>query len=242
MKNLKLHVERMGQGQPLLILHGWAGHMAPMKAVFEPLFTCESTIERIYIDLPGMAESVATLSVLTTDFVLKSLIEFIQAEIKGPLLLAGYSYGGYLARAISAQIPEQIKGLFLLAPMIEPAHDKRQLPDVDWFYETAICKQARKKSDSFWLVQNEVALDQLRKHYGLQKSIAQVPVFEKPTLILLGQQDGTVGYKDQLKMLDDYPRASFAILDMAGHNLQAEQSQVFNFFVKNWLERCEKNG
>lgn len=55
--------------------------------------------------------------------------------------------------------------------------------------------------------------------------------FTKPTLFLLGRQDASVGYKDAWKILDNYPRATFAVLDKAGHNLQLEQVEVFNCLV-----------
>ena len=45
--------------------------------------------------------------------------------------------------------------------------------------------------------------------------------------------------KDLEKLLDDYRRASFAILDGAGHNLQIEQNSLFQEIVRNWLERIE---
>ena len=63
--------------------------------------------------------------------------------------------------------------------------------------------------------------------------------FDKPTLFLCGRQDNCVGYKDLEKLLDDYRRASFAILDGAGHNLQIEQNSLFQEIVRNWLERIE---
>ncbi|NNU75762.1 alpha/beta fold hydrolase [Clostridium estertheticum] len=61
--------------------------------------------------------------------------------------------------------------------------------------------------------------------------------FNKPTLILLGRQDSSVGYKDAWGILDNYPRATFAVLDRAGHNLQIEQVEVFNSLVNEWLLR-----
>ena len=65
--------------------------------------------------------------------------------------------------------------------------------------------------------------------------------FNKPTLILLGRQDSSVGYKDAWSILDNYPRATFAVLDKAGHNLQIEQVEVFNSLVNEWLVRISKS-
>jgi pimeloyl-ACP methyl ester carboxylesterase len=64
--------------------------------------------------------------------------------------------------------------------------------------------------------------------------------FEKPVLILAGRQDGIVGYRDAWGILENYPRATFAVLDRAGHNLQIEQERLFNALVGDWLERVEE--
>ena len=65
--------------------------------------------------------------------------------------------------------------------------------------------------------------------------------FEKPVLLLAGRQDICVGYQDLWSIIEDYPRGTFAVLDMAGHNLQIEQSEIFNSLVKEWIQRTEKN-
>jgi len=57
--------------------------------------------------------------------------------------------------------------------------------------------------------------------------------------MLMGRQDCSVGYRDQWRLLENYPRASFAVLDKAGHNLQIEQDVLFAALVKEWLERVE---
>jgi pimeloyl-ACP methyl ester carboxylesterase len=37
--------------------------------------------------------------------------------------------------------------------------------------------------------------------------------------------------------LPHYPRATFAVLDVAGHNLQIEQPRLFNALMHEWLDR-----
>ena len=61
--------------------------------------------------------------------------------------------------------------------------------------------------------------------------------FEKPALMVMGRQDISVGYRDQFSILENFPRASFVILDKAGHNLQIEQDHLFSELVKEWLQR-----
>jgi pimeloyl-ACP methyl ester carboxylesterase len=63
--------------------------------------------------------------------------------------------------------------------------------------------------------------------------------FEKPTLFFLGRQDSGVGYQDAWKLIEKYPRATFAVVDKAGHIAQIEQEELFNSLVNNWLDRVE---
>ena len=62
---------------------------------------------------------------------------------------------------------------------------------------------------------------------------------EYPSLIVTGRQDHVAGYQDAWQLIEQYPRAAFAVLDMAGHNLQIEQPDMFNALVNNWLNRLE---
>ena len=64
-------------------------------------------------------------------------------------------------------------------------------------------------------------------------------VYNKPIVFLLGRQDITVGYRDAWKIIENYPRASFVILDEAGHSLQIEKANIFTPLVNDWLDRIE---
>jgi hypothetical protein len=49
-----------------------------------------------------------------------------------------------------------------------------------------------------------------------------------------------VGYRDAWTILERYPRATFAVLDRAGHNLAIEQERLFAALVGEWLDRVEE--
>ncbi len=42
-----------------------------------------------------------------------------------------------------------------------------------------------------------------------------------------------VEYKDQFKLLEKYPNATYCVLNRAGHNLQIEQPELFQSIIKN---------
>ena len=64
--------------------------------------------------------------------------------------------------------------------------------------------------------------------------------FDKPTLILTGRQDNAVGYKDSWGLVENFPRATYAAMDRAGHFLALEQRELMQVLINEWLNR-EKN-
>lgn len=58
--------------------------------------------------------------------------------------------------------------------------------------------------------------------------------------MLVGRQDHGVGCRDAWRILENYPRATFAVLDRAGHALQIEQPRLFDALVEEWLDRVEE--
>ena len=78
--------------------------------------------------------------------------------------------------------------------------------------------------------------------YAFTEDLDSSPkVYSKPTLIALGRQDSSVGYRDAWSLIDLFPRGTFAVLDRAGHNLQIEQETLFNALVNEWLNRVEEH-
>jgi len=53
LENTTLHYEMLGEGRPLVVLHGAAGDHRAAAAEIEPLFTQRAGWKRIYPDLPG---------------------------------------------------------------------------------------------------------------------------------------------------------------------------------------------
>ena len=49
--NLKLHYKVIGEGKPIILLHGLACHMKLMENCMEPVFK-NKNYKRIYVDLP----------------------------------------------------------------------------------------------------------------------------------------------------------------------------------------------
>ena len=84
-------------------------------------------------------------------------------------------------------------------------------------------------------------LYRLRKKYAFSfDTAAPSEPFTKPALFLHGRQDNVCGYRDAWKVLESYPRATYVVLDRAGHSLQMEQHALFEALTTEWLDRVEE--
>ena len=266
--NEKVYYEEFGEGKPILIIHGLACNIELMKGCIEPIFKKVNSYKRIYIDLLGMGKSNnCSLEYASSDKILEMLLSFIKEKIDKEFLLIGESYGGYLSRGIISKCYKNVKGLMLLCSMIIPDDSKRVLPVGnlkfhDKEFLEKMDKNRRKLFLEYMIIANEKMykrfekevisgieqanndfIEKLRENYSFTFNVDEeikMINFSKPSLFIAGRQDNAVGYHDLYNLLEDYPRASFVILDTAGHNLQIEQEEVFNSLFLNWLERVEK--
>jgi pimeloyl-ACP methyl ester carboxylesterase len=256
-----LHVVEHGSGLPLLALHGFPVDHRVMSGCLEPIFARGEPIRRIYPDLPGLGASPGDRVDSTRD-VLERVDAFVDEAIgDDPFLLVGGSYGGYLSRALVQRRRAQVRGLALICPSVVAEASGRRLPartvrrpdpglvaaldpaEAAEFTDVAVVESA----DALERFRAEVApglasgdadaVARIRSDYGLDEPIERGEPFTAPTLIVAGRQDWIVGYLDQWELVEHYPTASFAVLDVAGHNLQFERPALFGALVRDWLDR-----
>lgn len=142
-----LSSEEIGDGLPVLIIHGWELSGKADQADFEPIFAKQSGLRRIYVDLPGMGNTPAN-GVQNLDEIFHHLVHFIDARLgKSKFLVIGSSCGGYLARAVAQKYADQVDGLLLRVPLIEPSDTKRDLDTIKPLVEDAPLMAAISESD-----------------------------------------------------------------------------------------------
>src|SRR5262245_30298586 len=96
-----LATREVGEGFPVLIIHGWEMQGRAEEVDFEPIFSATPGLRRIYVDLPGMGTTPAN-GVKNLDDMYHRVVQFIDARLAGARFsLVGSSCGGYLARALA---------------------------------------------------------------------------------------------------------------------------------------------
>lgn len=258
--DLDLHYDIIGEGTPILMIHGFGVDMNVMKGCMEPLFNKNRTYQRIYLDLPGMGRTKNRSLVYSADTILQVLMNFIEKVIGNqPFLLVGESYGGYLSRGILSKIPQSILGILFICPVIYPDSSQRILPTNSMKIENLELWRTLKKEEKmmfeseFFLFNkltyergvNEVlignqnadkdALKKISECYSFSKWFVE-PHFDGATTFLLGKQDSVVGYKDAFNLMENYKTATYIALNGAGHNFQIEAPCIFESMVSQWLD------
>ncbi|HZR42896.1 MAG TPA: alpha/beta hydrolase [Ktedonobacteraceae bacterium] len=264
--DLPLFYESYGTGTPIILLHAFSCDHRQMEGCMEPLFAKLDGWQRIYLDLPGMGQTPGSEAIKNSDDMLDIVVDFIDAVLPGQrFLLAGASYGGYLARGVLRRKFDLVEGMALICPGIIIDRSRRTVPSRTVIVKnphllSALAPADAEEFDSISVVQDdytwqrfrdevlsgasiadELFLMKIRQHADYSFDVDKLPQpFTKPVVLLLGRQDAAVGYQDAWHILENYPRGTFVVLDRAGHNLQIEQPQLFHALLGEWLERVRE--
>lgn len=252
-----------GTGAPVVCLPMLGTSRATTSLAFGPALTRAdgNGVREVYLDPPGHGDAPGN-GPATSQAVLDSVCDWLSTHLDRPALLAGASYGGYLAAGAARQHPELVHGLLLVCPGVRVGRDQRELP-----------QQEPPDAEPGWL---DGAPVELHEHLELalgrrtgavvdavlrglaaggpgdesyQEALTGGPgyaladqdedaAFAGPVTVLAGRNDRVVGFADQFRLVRSWPRASYAVLDEAGHYLPWEQPELFRAAAQEWLRRC----
>ncbi len=112
-KGLKINYKTLGEGKPLLILHGWGSSSEKWQKIGELLV--QKGVKVIIPDLPGFGKSEEPQKAWNLDQYCDFVEEFIKILNLDKFYLLGHSFGGSLAVKFSLQHPEKVAKLFLVS-------------------------------------------------------------------------------------------------------------------------------
>jgi pimeloyl-ACP methyl ester carboxylesterase len=258
--DIAIFYESYGAGRPIVMLPGRPSDHRVMLRFMEPLFAQRDGWLRLYPDLPGTGRTPSVDRLATHDQMLDAVLAFIDTVIPSQrFVLAGLSYGGYLARGVLYHRAASIDGLLLCAPQVKADPTQAHLP-----LRTTLVEDPRLAAElgpiaGLIVVQSPTVVEavrdllaevQIADHPFNERLEAASPFsfdvdtlptpFSAPTLILTARQDHLCGYRDAWDLLDNYPRATFAVLDRAGHLVNIEQDVLCQALMREWLDRVEE--
>lgn len=232
-----LPVRILGTGPPVVLLPWFGLDQAVMAAAFEPVFAATSGWCRIYVDLPGTGQSPAIEP--RCDAVLETVLETVGPITRAPFLVAGCSYGGYLAAGLARRAPAQVAGLLMVCPGVKILPADRNLdhvlpsePEPGWLrdvptelhdhFSRGIRNQtgpvASRVARALRLAgpTDDAYLAVLRSTGYQLSDEGSASRLDGNVAILAGRADRITGHLDQFDALAGYPRGSYVALSRLG--------------------------
>ncbi|MEM6445000.1 MAG: alpha/beta hydrolase [Cyanobacteria bacterium J06642_2] len=250
----------LGEGLPLLFLHGFMGTHAnwmPLAEALSDRFRC------ISLDLLGFGQS--SKPDITYDIASQVAFvnEFVETLGVESFAISGHSFGGWVASAYGLAHPKQLSHLILCAPagirddefcgrytfmrpLVWPT------PLVDWILAIARWgAQSIGKQDSVeWLswVRRELMAQPVARQFLLSRDRPEdaidtveeeIHALRIPTLVLAGECDDTIPLWHCETYRDRIPNAHLQILSGAGHALPMNHWQEMVPCIVDFLDSSQ---
>lgn len=226
----RIHYLKVGEGPPLLLVHGVAMRAADLA----PLFRTLSRQHTVYApDLLGYGDSDkprnADYSVTLQTNVVRGFLDAMKLEQPDVM---GVSMGGWIAMKLAAENPERIKRLVLVSSagftfktsLNELSFSARTLPElraslsmqtdragaIPEFILRDILRESKKKS---WVVRASMR-SMLTQGEVLDGKLQRVRM---PVLLVWGTADRIVPFPVAARMQRELPQARLVALDGCGH-------------------------
>lgn len=234
----------VGEGQPIIVLHGLMGGLSNFDGVVE--FFSNKGYKVIIPELP-----VYSMSLLKTNVksFAKYLQEFIQFKGLDNVILLGNSLGGHIGLYHTKHYPEKVKALVITGSsgLYESAmgggYTKRSDYEVikkkaqDVFYDPKIA--TKEIVDEVYETVND--RNKLIKTLAIAKSAIRhnmakdLPKIQTPTCIIWGKNDTVTPPEVAIEFNELLPDSDLFWIDKCGHAAMMEHPHRFNDILYKWF-------
>lgn len=253
---MQLNFKKVGEGEPLVILHGLFGSLDNWMTLAKKL---GNHFEVYIVDARNHGQSPHS-DEFNYDVMADDLYEFIlEHHIIDPIIL-GHSMGGKTAMQFAMNYPNKLEKLIVadIAPKSYPVHHtaiiegmksldfnlvnsrKRADEQLSMHIEEVSTRQFLLKN-LYWVEKEKLAwrfnLITIDKNIEIiGQGLENISVFDKPTLFIQGTKSNYITQKDYKPIDNIFPNSEIISLD-SGHWVHAEKPseflQILNSFLLN---------
>lgn len=263
-RDVQYHVEIVGQGEPLLVLHGFTGNIDTWKFLIPAL---SPHFQLIMVDVIGHGKTESPLDVTRyrIEQVASDLKEIVEKLALSRVHVLGYSMGGRLALTFANVYPQCVRSLLLesaspgLATEAERLqrrkHDQRLAERIltngieafvdDWEGIALFDSQQGLPLEQRMLIREQRLVNSV---LGLAHSLLgmgtgsqpswwdRLKYLSLPVLILTGELDVKF-CKIAERMQQRFPKSEWMIINNVGHAIHVEDGDKFGKIVREFLLR-----
>ncbi|NJL93453.1 MAG: alpha/beta hydrolase [Anaerolineae bacterium] len=248
---LPYFAEVLGEGEPVLLLHGWGASAASLGAI--PAALAEAGFQAHALDLPGFGAAPPP----PTPWCVADYGEWVRAYLDeqqlNPVRLVGHSFGGRLSLYLAATYPQRVRQLVLTSaagvrPSLPPRLRfyyavrrallrllslpglRRLEPSVRaWLFARMASADARAAA-----AQDPVMYETLKRVVN-EDLLPLAPRIQAPTLLIWGDQDDATPLAQGQALEAAIPDAGLVVLAGAGHYAYAERQAEFIRIVQHFF-------
>lgn len=236
----------VGEGTPIIILHGLMGGLSNFDAVTN--FFSEKGYKVVIPELPLYSMPLLKTNVKNFANYLKDFIEFKGFE---SVILLGNSLGGHIGLYHTKMYPKKVKALVITGSsgLYESAmgggYTKRSDYEVikkkaqDVFYDPAVA--TKEIVDEVYETVNDrnkliktLAIAKSAIRHNMSKDLPNMPT---PTCIIWGKNDSVTPPEVAIEFDQLLPDSELFWVDKCGHAAMMEHPEEFNKLLFAWLEK-----
>jgi len=244
---LKIYYEAIGEGPPVLILHGWGASSGTMRPLLKQVRDV-LPVRAVALDFPGFGYSDQPPQAWGVgDY--RAFVESFMDELGIETAdIIAHSFGGRVAIRLAAECPGRVNRLVLVdSGGIRPKRTAR------YYVKVSIAKVVKFLFKTVPGLAKALQLDRLaarqasedyRKAGELRGTLVKVvnedlqswmPAIQAPTLLVWGELDEATPAADGLRMKQLIPGSRLEVIQGAGHFSFLDHSQEFNELVIPFL-------
>ncbi len=256
LNNIHLRYTDVGQGLPLVFLHGFPLSRDVWQKQIEAL---QSSARVIAPDLCGLGDSETPPGPTTMAQCAADLHALLEQLTTGPVVLIGHSMGGYVALAYARQFPEMLRGLVLVSTKAgqdtaEAAAGRRLMAEkvktkgVQVVVEAMAPKMLAAGNQDPRMVAAVLGFMAPSRPAGVIGALlgmaerpdaaSLLPQIAVPTLIITGADDTLIPPAESETLAQAIRGAELKVIPRAGHLVTFEQPDEFNHVLTEWLNRA----
>ena len=249
---MRLHHERRGRGEPLLLVTGFA----ISAAVFEPVLDAYAARwDCITYDNRGAGRSPAPLRPTSMPELAADAAALLDRLGLESAHVYGVSMGGMIAQELAIRFPERVRGLVLGATT--PGGPRAVRPTLGELRSLAGALRADRAAHLFSPAFRAEHPEEVRRLLALfvrhrpspqgllsqglatvyHDTVSRLAGIEAPTLVLHGDQDAMAPLANARLLAERIPDAELALLPGAGHAYALEQPERSLALLEDWMDR-----
>ncbi|MEE3325919.1 MAG: 2-succinyl-6-hydroxy-2,4-cyclohexadiene-1-carboxylate synthase [Myxococcota bacterium] len=253
-EGVRLHVVSEGEGDPVLILHGFTGSVESMACVSDRLRE-GFRVHRVDLVGHGGSESPALAEAFSMSQCVAQIRSLLDALELPSVSVIGYSMGGRVALSLAVAHPERVSRLVLVgaSPGLADPAERAARRTADEALADRILREGLEEFVDQWMANplfasqarlGEAALARARAERlrgsaaGLAGSLRgmgtgsmpplheDLPRLRLPVLCVVGEEDGKFRALGE-RMVTALPQGELQLIPSAGHAAHLEQPEAF---------------